>query len=128
MQTVSMKVARSRKLQQKFVALVKKADPPKIEVKADADPKGVAGAQVWIDGEMKGQAPIDPTFKFPPLPPAGVDSHGWVPGAEDLAASEAAPDLNWAPPEESWTPPAEEWVAPADEWVAPADEWTPPTG
>jgi hypothetical protein len=58
LQTVTMKVARSRRLQQKFVALVKKADPPKIEVKADADPKGVAGAQVWIDGEMKGQAPV----------------------------------------------------------------------
>jgi hypothetical protein len=54
----SVKVARSRKTQEFFLPLVKKADPPKIEVKADADPKGVAGAQVWLDGEMKGQAPI----------------------------------------------------------------------
>ena len=39
--------------------LVKKADPPKIDVRADADPKGVAGAQVWLDGESKGiQAPV----------------------------------------------------------------------
>jgi hypothetical protein len=54
----SVKIARSRKVQEFFLPLVKKADPPKIEVKADADPKGVAGAQVWLDGEMKGQAPI----------------------------------------------------------------------
>ncbi len=51
-------VAAVRKTQELFVPLVKKADPPKIDIKADADPKGVAGAQVWLDGEMKGQAPI----------------------------------------------------------------------
>src|SRR5690349_3185391 len=60
-QTVTMKVARSRKQQDRFVALVKKAEPPKIDVKADADPKGVAGAQVWLDGEMKGNAPVTMT-------------------------------------------------------------------
>jgi hypothetical protein len=54
----SVKVIRSRKAQEFFLPLVKKADPPKIDVKADADPKGVGGAQVWLDGEMKGQAPI----------------------------------------------------------------------
>ncbi len=54
----TFKVARSRRTQELFVPLVKKAEPPRIEVKADADPKGVAGAQVWLDGEMKGQAPI----------------------------------------------------------------------
>jgi hypothetical protein len=51
-------VARNRKVQELFVPLVKKADPPRIEVRADADPKGVAGAQVWLDGEMKGVAPL----------------------------------------------------------------------
>src|ERR1043165_2447874 len=51
-------VAAVRKTQELFVPLVKKADPPKIDIKADADPKGVAGAQVWVDGEMKGAAPI----------------------------------------------------------------------
>ncbi|NVB81486.1 MAG: PEGA domain-containing protein [Kofleriaceae bacterium] len=51
-------VAAVRKTQELFVPLIKKADPPKIDVKADADPKGVAGAQVWLDGEMKGQAPV----------------------------------------------------------------------
>ncbi|HTL33743.1 MAG TPA: PEGA domain-containing protein [Kofleriaceae bacterium] len=51
-------VAAVRKTQELFVPLVKKADPPKIDIKADADPKGIAGAQVWVDGEMKGAAPI----------------------------------------------------------------------
>ena len=54
----SSTVAAVRKTQELFVPLVKKADPPKIDVKADADPKGVAGAQVWLDGETKGQAPV----------------------------------------------------------------------
>ena len=58
LQNKTVKVLRSRKAQTFFVPLVKKADPPKIDVKADADPKGVAGAQVWLDGEMKGQAPV----------------------------------------------------------------------
>lgn len=56
--TKTFNVAAVRKTQELFVPLVKKADPPKIDVKADADPKGVGGAQVWLDGEMKGQAPI----------------------------------------------------------------------
>src|SRR5690349_20253882 len=43
--TKTFKVARSRKEQPLFVPLVKKADPPKIDIKADADPKGVAGAE-----------------------------------------------------------------------------------
>jgi hypothetical protein len=56
--TRTFNVAAVRKTQELFVPLVKKADPPKIDIKADADPKGVAGAQVWLDGEMKGAAPI----------------------------------------------------------------------
>jgi len=56
--TKSFKVVRSRKEQQLFVPLVKKAEPPKIDIKADADPKGVGGAEVWLDGEQKGVAPI----------------------------------------------------------------------
>jgi hypothetical protein len=51
-------VAALRKTQELFIPLVKKADPPKIDVRADADPKGVAGATVMLDGEVKGQAPI----------------------------------------------------------------------
>lgn len=56
--TRSVKILRSRKVQEFFLPLIKKAEPPRIDVKADADPKGVGGAQVWLDGEMKGQAPV----------------------------------------------------------------------
>jgi hypothetical protein len=51
-------VAALRKQQELFVPLVKKADPPKLDIRADADPKGMAGATVMLDGEVKGQAPI----------------------------------------------------------------------
>lgn len=47
-----------RKKQELFVPLVRKTDPPKIDVRADSDPKGVAGATVFLDGEVKGQAPL----------------------------------------------------------------------
>jgi hypothetical protein len=51
-------VAALRKTQELFIPLVKKADPPKIDIRADADPKGVPGATVMLDGEVKGQAPL----------------------------------------------------------------------
>src|SRR3569833_3035094 len=51
-------VAALRKQQELFVPLVKKADPPKLDIRADADPKGMAGAIVLLDGEVKGQAPL----------------------------------------------------------------------
>ncbi|MEO8553841.1 MAG: PEGA domain-containing protein, partial [Kofleriaceae bacterium] len=51
-------VAALRKQQELFVPLVKKADPPKLDIRADADPKGMAGATVMLDGEVKGQAPV----------------------------------------------------------------------
>lgn len=51
-------VAALRKQQELFVPLIKKADPPKIDIKADADPKGMAGATVLLDGEVKGNAPV----------------------------------------------------------------------
>ena len=74
---------------------------------------------LWrVSPDMKGEAPLDPSFKFPPLPPAGVDSMGWVPGAEDYAATETS-----EPPAAEWIPPAEESAA---EWVEPAGEWVPP--
>lgn len=56
--TKSFHVAAYRKQQELFVPLVKKADPPKIDIKADADPKGMSGATVLLDGEVKGNAPI----------------------------------------------------------------------
>ena len=42
--------------QELFVPLVKKAEPPKIDVRADAD-QNVAGATIWLDGQAIGQAP-----------------------------------------------------------------------
>jgi vancomycin resistance protein YoaR len=78
---------------------------------------------VWkVSPDMKGKAPIDRDAKFPPLPPSGIDSIGWFPGAEV-----AAPDSESTAPAEEWTPPVEEGsVAPSDEWIAPVEEWVPP--
>src|SRR3954468_13302655 len=59
--TRTFTVAALRKTQELFVPLVKKADPPKIDVKIDADPKGMANAIVWVDGETKGPAPVTVT-------------------------------------------------------------------
>ncbi|HTJ43273.1 MAG TPA: PEGA domain-containing protein [Kofleriaceae bacterium] len=50
-------VVRSRKEQPLFVPLVKKQDPPRIEVRADAD-KNVFGAQVSLDGQAQGPVPV----------------------------------------------------------------------
>lgn len=55
-QTKAFKVVRSRKSQDLFVPLVKKQDPPKIDVRADAD-KNMFGAIVWVDGVVIGPAP-----------------------------------------------------------------------
>jgi hypothetical protein len=54
--TKTVKVARTRKVQDFFIPLVKKADPPRIDVRADAD-KNVFGATVYLDGQPQGQAP-----------------------------------------------------------------------
>ena len=76
-------------------------------------PKG----DIWsVSKDMKGKAPIDRNAKLPPLPPAGIDSVGWVPGAE-----ESAGELEHVTPVEEWTAPAEEWVAPDEEWTPPVD-------
>src|SRR5262245_18977262 len=57
MATRPLKVARVRKTQEMFVPLVKKLEPPKIDVRADAD-KNVFGATVLLDGQPQGQAPM----------------------------------------------------------------------
>jgi len=51
------KVAKVRKVQEMFVPLVKKLDPPKIDVRADAD-KNMFGATILLDGQPQGQAPM----------------------------------------------------------------------
>ncbi|MCA9674985.1 MAG: PEGA domain-containing protein [Kofleriaceae bacterium] len=52
----TVKIARTRKLQDIFVPLIKKADPPRIDVRADAD-KNVFGATVYLDGQAQGTVP-----------------------------------------------------------------------
>ena len=51
------RVGRLRKTQELFVPLVKKPDPPKIDIRADAD-KNVVGATVTLDGQPQGQVPM----------------------------------------------------------------------
>lgn len=55
--TRPFRVARVRKAQELFVPLVKKLDPPKIDVRADAD-KNMFGATISIDGQPQGQVPM----------------------------------------------------------------------
>lgn len=55
--TRPFRVARLRKAQELFVPLIKKAEPPKIDVRADAD-RNVFGATVILDGQPQGQAPV----------------------------------------------------------------------
>ncbi len=53
----AFKVVRSRKEQAKFIPLIKKQDPPRIDIRADAD-KNLFGAQVFLDGQLQGTAPL----------------------------------------------------------------------
>ncbi|NJM91049.1 MAG: PEGA domain-containing protein [Myxococcales bacterium] len=55
--TKPFRVKRTRSVQALFVPLVKKVDPPRLDVRADAD-KNLFGAQLYIDGELKGQVPM----------------------------------------------------------------------
>lgn len=90
--------------------------------------------EIWsVSPDMKGDAPIDPNFKFPPLPPAGVDSVGWAPGAEidsggtsPASAEEWTPDGAWVDPTQEGAESAQAWVEPAQAWTPPAEEWVPP--
>ena len=53
----TIKIARSRKRQDTFIPLVKKLDPPRIDVRSDAD-SAVFGAAVFLDGQAQGSAPV----------------------------------------------------------------------
>jgi hypothetical protein len=55
--TRPFKVAKVRAEQELFIPMVKKAEPPKIDIRADAD-KNMYGATVSLDGVAQGQAPI----------------------------------------------------------------------
>ncbi|MFN8591561.1 MAG: VanW family protein [Thermomicrobiales bacterium] len=68
--------------------------------------------EIWtVSEDMKGQAPIDPDFKFPPLAPAGVDSKTWEPPADAI----------WTAPSDSWSPSSEETAPAADGGWTPED-------
>ncbi|CAN5711677.1 hypothetical protein BH11MYX3_BH11MYX3_42000 [soil metagenome] len=51
------KVGKLRSVQELFIPLVKKAEPPKIDVRADAD-KNMFGAIVSLDGQPQGPVPV----------------------------------------------------------------------
>lgn len=53
----NLSVARTRRLQQVFLPLIKKVDPPRIDVRADAD-QNVFGSTVYLDGQSQGSAPV----------------------------------------------------------------------
>jgi hypothetical protein len=55
--TRTVKIVRSRKRQDIFMPLVKKVDPPRVDVRADAD-SAVFGATVFLDGQAQGAAPV----------------------------------------------------------------------
>lgn len=109
---------------------------------------------IWkVSEDMKGQAPIDPSAKFPPLPPTGVDGKTWVPGQE-ISSNTSPTTEEWISgelqpqpvvaetvPEQQWTDTAStDWVDPAttewtdttnSDWTQPTDDsgmnWAPPT-
>jgi hypothetical protein len=53
----TVKIVRSRKLQEIFMPMIKKLDPPRIDIRADAD-KNVFDANVFLDGQAQGRAPV----------------------------------------------------------------------
>lgn len=55
--TKAIKVARTRRQQETFIPLIKKLDPPRIDVRADAD-RNIFGATVFLDGQNQGTAPV----------------------------------------------------------------------
>jgi vancomycin resistance protein YoaR len=92
---------------------------------------------IWkVSEDMKGQAPIDPNAKFPPLPPTGVDSKTWVPGQE-VSSSTSGTTEEWISgelqpqPVETEAVAEDQWIDTSSaEWTAPADDssmnWAPP--
>jgi hypothetical protein len=54
--TRTVKVIRTRRVQETFVPLVKKQDPPRVDVRADAD-RNLTGATISLDGQPQGQVP-----------------------------------------------------------------------
>ena len=55
--TKTIRVNRTRRLQETFVPLVKVYQHAVLDVRSDADPKSF-GAEVWLDGQLQGQIPV----------------------------------------------------------------------
>lgn len=55
--TSSMRIRRTRRKQETFLPLEKLPNPPKVDITAVAD-QNIAGAQVWVDGQLQGTAPL----------------------------------------------------------------------
>ncbi len=53
----TIRVRRTRRLQETFIPLVKQYQPAVLDIRADADPNSF-GAEVWMDGQLQGQIPI----------------------------------------------------------------------
>lgn len=87
----NIKVARTRKLQESFVPLIKKLDPPRIDIRADAD-KNVFDANVFLDGQAQGKAPVllttDAGRHLVELKKEGFETFStWVDGKENEKVS-----------------------------------------
>lgn len=87
----NLKVARTRKLQESFIPLIKKLDPPRIDIRADAD-KNVFDASVFLDGQAQGRAPVllttDPGRHLIELKKDGFDTFStWVDAKENEKVS-----------------------------------------
>jgi hypothetical protein len=70
----NLTVARTRKLQSVFVPLIKKVDPPRIDIRADAD-QNVFGATVYLDGQSQGAA-AGADHDQPRTPPGRAQARG----------------------------------------------------
>jgi hypothetical protein len=83
---------------------------------------------IWkVSTDMKGQAPIDPNPKYPPLPPTGVDSQTWLPGQE-VSTRPSIPTEVWISGELQ-PQPVETTTEAVEQWTDPASaDWTEPTG
>ena len=86
------KIAKLRKTQELFVPLVKKQEPPKIDVRADAD-KNMFGASISLDGQAQGQVPMVITTTVGrhllEIKKDGFEPQSqWVPATGDLQANQ----------------------------------------
>ena len=83
---------------------------------------------IWkVSDDMKGQAPIDPGAKFPPLPPSGVDGKTWVPGQEVTSSTSTTEE--WIAGQLQPQPVVEAPAEAVDQWSDTSNtDWTDTSG